>query len=99
MAKFSTSAIASRRKKDGKSGPISSLPPGMQRHSGGGGGFDFVKTGGKGGGGDGGGGGGSAQQLFKPVVVKPNPDDLNFGEELAGKQKIGSCFVNKWILT
>jgi len=23
--------------------------------------------------------------LFKPVVVRPNPDDLNFGEELAGK--------------
>lgn len=23
--------------------------------------------------------------VFKPVVVKPNPDDLNFGEEIAGK--------------
>ena len=24
-------------------------------------------------------------QLFKPVIVKPNPDDVNLGEELAGK--------------
>ena len=23
--------------------------------------------------------------VFKPVLVKPNPDDLNFGEEIAGK--------------
>ena len=22
--------------------------------------------------------------LFKPVAVKPNPDDINFGEELSG---------------
>jgi hypothetical protein len=23
--------------------------------------------------------------VFKPVMVKPNPDDINFGEEIAGK--------------
>ncbi len=23
--------------------------------------------------------------MFKPVMVKPNPDDINFGEEIAGK--------------
>ena len=23
--------------------------------------------------------------VFKPVLIKPNPDDLNFGEEIAGK--------------
>lgn len=23
--------------------------------------------------------------VFKPILVKPNPDDLNFGEEIAGK--------------
>ena len=26
-----------------------------------------------------------AMSVFKPVLVKPNPDDLNFGEEIAGK--------------
>jgi hypothetical protein len=24
-------------------------------------------------------------QLFKPVTVQPNPDDMNLGEEIAGK--------------
>ena len=26
-----------------------------------------------------------AMSVFKPVLVKPNPDDLNFGEKIAGK--------------
>jgi len=73
--KFSTSAVTCRRKKDGKPGPISSLPPSMSQHRG-----------------EVGGGEGNSKQnanpnplaLFKPVPVKPNPDDINFGEELAG---------------
>ena len=37
--------------------------------------------------------------LFKPVVVKPNPDDLNFGEELAGRPNIiYACNVVKKLL-
>jgi hypothetical protein len=27
----------------------------------------------------------SAQSLFKPVTVMPNPDDIDLGEEIAGK--------------
>jgi len=66
--RFSTSAIMCRRKKDkdGRSGPIKSLPPSTNNR----------QPGGK---------DKEPGNLFRPVLVKPNPDDLNFGEELAGK--------------
>jgi len=69
--RFTTSAIVCRRKKDkdGRSSPIRSLPPKYSSPTGIGGGKDVKEP----------------SNLFKPVLVKPNPDDLNFGEELAGK--------------
>ena len=70
--KFSTSAAKFRRKKDGRHGPISSLPPSIKRPKGEKNENEVRLN------------INNPLALFKPVLVKPNPDDINFGEELAG---------------
>jgi len=73
LNKFSTSAVKFRRKKDGQPGPISSLHPSIQKPTRAKNDNEVKIT------------NNNPLALFKPVLVRPNPDDLNFGEELAGK--------------
>ena len=67
---FSTSTSCQKRRKDEKSQPVKSTP-GLRSNV-----KSII------------GGSTSAKDpmsVFKPILVKPNPDDLNFGEEIAGK--------------
>ena len=69
---FATSHIKSKRRKDNdktKQNPVKSTP-GMRMSIANALGSNKDKD---------------SMSVFKPVMVKPNPDDLNFGEEIAGK--------------